>query len=296
MTTVTNPGRPPTAPNRRRSRTIRRLVITLAIVIGVLVVADFAAAAVFEHEVSKRARAHFGLADDPDVKVGGFSFLLQAVSGEYDHVTVEAKGVPVKDTLRDVEVKADLMGVQAPLGDLISGSLSGVPVREVEGQVKIKASDVNRAISENENNVVKTFTRLTIDPVSEQVATTKPVEGQEEPPVDEEATRDIEDTKAGVRMCGTADISTESTDICVFGIISLVQQKITFEPKRLEIRNAVTSGTLPAQLQARVLEPFRITLDPGGLPFTVTPTAVKVDPGVLTVTGKARDVVLTGAG
>jgi hypothetical protein len=293
MTTVTNPGRPQTAPNRRRSRTIRRLVITLAIVIGVLVVADFAAAAVFEHEVSKRARAHFGLADDPDVKVGGFSFLLQAVSGEYDKVTVEAKGVPVKDTLRDVEVKANLMGVQAPLGDLISGSLSGVPVREVEGEVKIKASDVNRAISENENNVVKTFTRLTIDPVSEQVATTAPVDGQEEPPAD----NDVEDdTTAGVRMCGTADITTESTDICVFGIISLVQQKITFEPKRLEIRNAVTSGTLPAQLQARVLEPFRITLDPGGLPFTVTPTAVKVEPGVLTVTGKARDVVLTGAG
>jgi hypothetical protein len=261
-------------------------------VIGVLVAADFAAAAVFEHEVSTRARAHFGLADDPSVKVGGFSFLLQAFSGEYDHVTVDAKGVPVKDTLRDVEVHADLMGVQAPLGDLISGSLKGVPVREVEGRVTIKASDVNRAISENENNLVKTFTRLTIDPVSKQLATTKPADGQEEPPAKEEP----EGTTAGVRMCGTADVSSQSTDICVFGIISLVNGKISLEPKRLEIRNALTTGTLPAQLQARVLEPFRITLDPGGLPFTVTPTAVKVDPGALSVKGKARDVVLTGGG
>ncbi len=293
MTTVTNPGRPPTAPNRRRSRTVRRLVIALAVLIGVLVAADFAAAAVFEHEVSKRARAHFGLADDPSVKVGGFSFLLQAMSGEYDLVTVEAKGVPVKDTLRDLEVKADLKGVQAPLGDVISGSLKGVPVREVDGEVKIKASDVNRAITENENNLVKTFTRLTIDPVSEQVATTKPPEGSEP---DTSLDKEVEDTTAGVRMCGTADISTQSTDICVFGIISLVEKKISFEPKRLEIRNALTSGTLPAPLQTKVLEPFRITLDPGALPFTVTPTAVKVDPGVLSVRGKARDVVLTGGG
>jgi hypothetical protein len=292
MTTVTNPGRPQTAPNRRRSRTVRRLVIALAVLVGVLVAADFAAAAVFEHEVSKRARAHFGLADDPSVKVGGFSFLLQALSGEYDHVTVDAKGVPVKDTLRDVEVHADLMGVQAPLGDLLSGSLQGVPVREVEGQVKIKASDVNRAISENENNVVKTFTRLTIDPVSEKTATTDPAEGQQ----DGTEAKDVEDTTAGVRMCGTADISAQSTDVCVFGIISLVDQKISFEPKRLEIHNALTTGSLPAPLQAQVLAPFRITLDPGGLPFTVTPTAVKVEPGVLSVTGKARDVVLTGGG
>jgi hypothetical protein len=273
---------------------VRRLVIALAVLVGLLVVADFAAAAVFEHEVSKRARAQFGLADDPSVKVGGFSFLLQAVSGEYDQVTVDAKGVPVKDTLRDVEIRAELRGVQAPLGDVISGSLTGVPVREVDGQVMIKASDVNRAITENENNLLKTLTRLTIDPVSEQVAITEPPEGSEpDTSQDEEAG---EDTTAGVRMCGTADISLQSTDICVFGIISLVEKKITFDPKRLEIRNGLTTGNLAAQVQARVLEPFRITLDPGGLPFTVTPTAVKVEPGVLSVTGKARDVVLTGGG
>lgn len=293
MTTVTNPDRPQTAPSRRRSRTVRRLVIALAVLLGVLVAVDFAAAAVFEHEVSKRARAHFGLADDPSVKVGGFSFLLQALSGEYDHVTVDAKGVPVKDTLRDVEVHADLMGVKAPLGDLISGSLKGVPVREVEGQVKIKASDVNRAISEKENSVVKTFTRLTIDPVSEKTAIAEQPEGSA---ASTELDTDGKDTTAGVRMCGTADIADQSTDICVFGIISLVEKKISFDPKRLEIRNALTTGSLPAQLQARVLEPFRITLDPGGLPFTVVPTAVKVEPGVLSVTGKARDAVLSGGG
>lgn len=294
MTTMTNPGSPPTT-RRRRSRTVRRLVITLVVLLGLLVVADFAAAAVFEHEVSKRARAHFGLADDPSVRVGGFSFLLQATSGEYDHVDVKAKGVPVKDVLRDVEVEAELRGVHAPLSELLSGSTRGVRVDETKATVLVKASDVNRAITQNENEVLRTFTRLTIDPVSEKVATTEPPEGSEPETLEEAQERD--DTTAGVRLCGTADVVDASTDLCVFGIISLVDAKITFAPKRLEIRNALTSGSLPPQIQSRVLAPFeRITLDPGQLPFTVTPTAVKVDPGRLSVTGTARNVVLSGAG
>jgi hypothetical protein len=287
MTTMANPGRPTIAP-RRRSKTIRRLVVALVVLVGLLVAADFITAAIFEHEVSKRARARFGLADDPSVRVGGFSFLLQALSGQYDHVTVDANGVPVGDVLKDVEVHADLLGVRAPLGELISGSSKGVQVSEVEGEVRIKASDVNRAISQNPSDLVKTLTRLTIDPVSVKTATTEPTEGsgQDNTPLDTEG------TTAGVRMCGTADISDQSTDMCVFGIISLVGGKIGFSPKRLEIHNALTTGRLPAALQARVLAPFSVTLDPGGLPFAVTPVAVQVRPGVLSVKGKARDVVL----
>lgn len=289
MTTMANPNRPATAP-RRRSKTIRRLVITLVVLLGLLVAADFITAAVFEHEVSKRAKAKFGLTDDPSVRVGGFSFLLQALSGEYDHLTVDAKGVPVRETLKDVEVHADLFGVQAPLGDLISGSAQ-VRINEVEGQVKIKASDVNRAITAQENEAIKTFTRLTIDPVSLKTATTEPTQGSTD---QDNAPPDKEGTTAGVRMCGTADIAEQSTNICVFGVISLADGKIGFAPKRLDIRNALTSGKLPAALQAQVLKPFAITLDPGDLPFAVTPTAVLVQPGVLSVKGKARNVLLNG--
>jgi len=288
MTTMASPRRTTAAPGRR-SKTIRRLVIALVVLIGLLVAADFITAAIFEHEVSKRARAKFGLSDDPSVRVGGFSFLLQAFSGEYDHVTVEAKGVPVRDTLKDVEVNADLYGVHAPLGDVISGSLKGIPVNEISGRVKIKTSDVNRAISAQENPAFKTLTRLTIDPVSEKTATTEPTEGAT---TDDETAPDVDKTTAGVRMCGTADITDQSTDVCVFGIISLANAKIGFTPKRLEIHNALTTGKLPTTLQNQVLRKFAITLDPGGLPFEVTPTAVEVKQGELSVQGTARDVVL----
>jgi hypothetical protein len=295
MTTMTEtPSRP--AP-RKRSKAVRRLVITLVVLLGLLVVADFGAAAVFEYQVSKRARDQFDLADDPSVKVGGFSFLAQAISGEYGHVMIDAKGVPVEDTLRDLEVHIELRDVQAPLSDLVSGSLKEVKVREVEGQVKVKASDVNRAVAENKSAAVRSITNLTIDPVSEQDVATDPGSrtDAEQEAADRAAEQEIEDTTAGARICATVDIGGEETELCAFGIISLIDAKMTFTPARLEIRNSVLgTGALPPVLDATAKQALTFTLDPGELPFTVTPTAVTVDSGVLSVKGTASDVVLGG--
>lgn len=293
MTTMTEtPSRP--APHKRR-KAVRRLVITLVVLLGLLVVADFGAAAVFEYQVSKRAREQFNLSDDPSVKVGGFSFLAQAVAGEYGHVMIDAKGVPVEDTLRDLEVHIELRGVQAPLGDLVSGSLKEVKVREVEGQVKVKASDVNRAVAENESAAIRSITNLTIDPVSEQDVATNPDDrtAAEQEAAERAAEQEIEDTTAGARICATVDVGGEETELCAFGIISLVDAKMTFTPGRLELRNSVLgSSELPPVLDAAAKQALTFTLDPGELPFTVTPTAVTVDSGVLSVKGTASDVVL----
>src|SRR6476469_2398445 len=223
MTTTETPPRP--APGKRRTKRVRRLVIALVVLVGLLVVADFGAAAIFEYQVSKRARDQFDLSDDPAVKVGGFSFLAQAISGEYGHVTIDAKGVPVEDTLRDLEVHIELRDVQAPLGDLGSGSLQEVKVREVEGQVKVKASDVNRAIASNRNNLIRSITNVQIDPISEQDAITDPDSrtDAEQEAAERAAEAEIEDTTAGARVCATANIGGDETEMCAYGIISLVE-------------------------------------------------------------------------
>jgi len=295
MTTMTETQTRP-APRRRR-KAVRRLVITFVVLLGLLVVADFGAAAVFEYQVSKRAREQFKLADDPAVKVGGFSFLAQAFSGEYGHVMIDAKGVPVEDTLRDLEVHIELRDVQAPLDELVSGSLKEVKVREVEGQVKVKASDVNRAVAENKSAAIRSITNLTIDPVSEQDVATNPddrTDAQQEA-AERAAEAEIEDTTAGAKICATVDLAGEETELCAFGIISLVDAKMTFTPGRLELRNSVLgTGELPPVLDATAKQALTFTLDPGELPFTVTPTAVTVESGVLSVKGTASDVVLGG--
>jgi hypothetical protein len=291
MTTMTNPGRPRTAPKSRRSKVIRRLVIGLLVLIGLLVAADFGAAAIAEHEVSKRARTQFGLDDDPSVRIHGFSFLLQALSGEYDDIEVTATGVPVKNALRDVEVKADLKNVRAPLGDLLSGNTKGILVREAEGTVTVKASDVTRALSQNENELVKTFTSVSVAPVSKKAATPNSADDVKDPPGTPK-----DDTTAGAKICGTADVAGTSTNLCVYGLITLANQKINFAPSWPKVTNGLVSGTLSSTIRNGVLALFgKISLDPGVLPFKVTPTAVTVSENALSVTGKAENVQLGGA-
>ena len=295
MTTMTNSGRPQAAPRRGRSKVARRLVITLVVLLALLVAADFGAAAVFEHEVSKRAKAQFGLTDDPSVKVGGFSFLAQVVAGSYDSVTIDAKGVPVQDTLRDVEVHADLRGITAPLSDVVSGSLKQLPIDEVEGQVKIKAADVNRALQNNQdNNAIASITNLTIDPASKALVATAPTDGSETD-LDSAETADTEGSTAGVRLCGTVEIAGLSTELCVFSIISLERDSIAISAKRLELRNAAGATRLPSAIEDTILTVFSRNLPTGELPFEVTPTAVTVESGLLSVKGKATNVVLGGS-
>jgi hypothetical protein len=289
---MTNPDRPRTAPKRRRSKVIRRLVIGLLVLVGLLVAADFGTAAIAEHEVSKRARTQFGLDDDPSVTIHGFSFLLQAVSGEYDDIEVMATGVPVKNALRDVTVKVDLRQVKAPLSDLLSGNTNGILVRQADGKVTVKASDVTRAISQNENEVVKTFTSVSITSVSKKTATTANTADDVKEPLGTPK----DDTTAGAKICGTADVAGTSTNLCVYGLITLANQKINFKPNWLTVTNGLVSGTLPSRIEELVKAPFaKISLDPGVLPFKVTPTAVEVKDNALSVSGTAENVQLGGA-
>ena len=300
MTTMTDTRDTGAAP-RKRPRLARRLVITLIVLTGLLVGIDFGAAAMGEYQVSKRARIAFKLADDPAVTVYGFPFLTQTLSGEYDQITVEANGVPIQDTLRDVQIHADLHQVHAPLSELLSGSTASLKIREVEGQVRVKATDFNRAIQANKTAVPTDLTNVTIEPATEKVVNTPPEDLTDEPADEAEVEAETEseetddDTTAGVKVGATIDIAGRQTDVAVFGIIELDGAKIRVAPKRVDVRNALGSGLLSAALQRQILPLFAVTLDPGKLPFEVTPTAVRVDPGLISIKGEAKNVSLAGA-
>ncbi|WP_083753934.1 LmeA family phospholipid-binding protein [Actinosynnema sp. ALI-1.44] len=284
------PGKP------KRSKT-RPLVITLVILAALLVGVDFGAAAVAEYQVSKRAKEAFNLADDPAVTVRGFPFLTQAIGGEYDHITVDAKGVPIKDILKDVEVHADLRGVQAPLSDLLAGRTESISVKEIEGQLRVKEADFNRALQSKKLPVRTTdITNVTISPVSEKrVLATGDAEDELDEKADQEALKqETEDTTAGVRIGAKLDIAGQSTDIAVYAIVSLVNQKIQVAPKRISLANSIGNNLLGQAIQQQLLPRFAVDLDPGTLPVAITPTAVQVDPGSLSLKGKAENVKLRG--
>jgi hypothetical protein len=285
-TTSANRNRTAGPPKAKRSRT-RPIVITLVVLLALLVGADFGGAAIAEYQVSKRAKAAFGLADDPAVTVNGFPFLTQAISGEYDHITVDAKGVPIKNILKDVEVHADLRGVQAPLSDLLAGRTDSIVVKEIEGQLRVKEADFNRALQANMLKVkTSDITNVTIGPASEKRVTAAP--GTESDADNENADAkalkaEAEDQTAGVRVGARVDFAGQPTDIVVFGIVSLENAKLKVTAKRIELGNALGSNLLAPAIQSQLLPLFNVNLDPGTLPVKLTPTAVLVDPGSISL-------------
>ncbi|ALG14171.1 DUF2993 domain-containing protein [Kibdelosporangium phytohabitans] len=294
-----NASATPQRPRKPKRSKTRPLVITLVILIALLVGVDFGAAAVAEYQVSKRAKAAFNLADDPAVTVRGFPFLTQAIGGEYDHITVDARGVPIKDILKDVEVHADLRGVQAPLSDLLAGRTESISVKEIEGQLRVKEADFNRALQSKKLPVRTTdITNVTISPVSEKrVQASGSTEDEIDDKADQEALKqETEDTTAGVRIGAKIDIAGQSTDIAVYAIVSLVNQKIQVTPRRISLANSIGNNLLGQSIQQQLLPRFAVDLDPGTLPVAITPTAVQVDPGSLSIKGKAENVKLRGLG
>ncbi|MGH3431890.1 MAG: LmeA family phospholipid-binding protein [Thermocrispum sp.] len=273
-------------PRTRRRKPRRRglkIVIVLLVLLGILIGVDFGLAAFAEHTVSQKAREKFRLTDDPAVTIHGFPFATQAIGGEYDHITVEAQGVNVKDTLRDLELVAELRNVQAPLSDLIDGNTDSMVIGDLEGIVKIKQSDVGRLVR---------LPNLSIEPAGQRYVET----GDEEDKIsiedlgEQREEMDAFPATAGIRLAATTRISGRETEIVVFGIIELNSTAVRIRPERLEFRQNDEVIEIPDQLRELWLPRFDRTISPGSLPFGVRPSGVAVEQGALLVQGKARNV------
>lgn len=282
-----------TQPDRNKSgRRVKRIVIVLVVLLGLLVGADFAAAAFAEHTVSQQARDQLGLSQDPAVTVHGFPFSTQALSGEYDHISLSADGVPVQDILRDVSLSAELRDVQAPISDLAGGNVRAITIGGLEAQVTLKASDIARVPP------LTNIEDLRIDPSTESYVRngegTDPEDGtgnQDDSGADgEQEQQEQDDSTAGVRLAGKAQIAGERIEIFAFAIIELEGTTIRITPHRLQFGNDQETTVVPKDVQRALLPNFEADINTGELPFTVTPTAVRVDPGSITVKGEAKNV------
>lgn len=263
-----------------------KFLVVLVVLIGVAVGADFAFAAVAEHQVSQKAREKFQLQDDPAVQIHGFPFTTQAVSGEYDHITVSAAGVRVGD-LRELELIADLREVTAPLNDVLEGNAKAIEVAVLDGGVKVKQADVGRLIK---------LPTLTIDPAAEKYVRTgdKAYEIDLDEPEQLEAMENTEDGTAGVRLSATTDIGGTKVKIIAFALIELHGDSVKIEPKRLEFDRDGETTVVPPVVRDLLLPKFQTTIEPGSLPFDARPTGVTVERGALVVRGTADNVNFAG--
>ncbi|KAA9161168.1 DUF2993 domain-containing protein [Amycolatopsis acidicola] len=261
-------------------------MVSLVVLVGVLVAADFGLAAYAEHTVSQKAREQLKLTDDPSVTIHGFPFTTQAVSGDYSHISLSASGVPIQD-LKDVAVNAELNDVTAPLSDLLNGNTDAIKIGKLQAQVTIKASDIARI------DPLTKIEDLRIEPSSVEYVQT----GQEAADSDSTATNseDQDKSKAGIRVSGNVQIAGQKIEIFCFAMIELHGTSIDIVPQRLQYGNDKETTVVPQAVQKALLPNFKASIDTGSLPFEVTPTAVQVNSGSVTIKGEAQDVAFSGA-
>lgn len=104
---------------------MRRLVIGVIVLVGLLVAADRIGNAIAEHTVAKTVQDSQHLAHEPDVDIGGFPFLTQLAAGRFGKVTLRDRDVTagggaralrlstVTVVLRDVSVARDFSSATA---------------------------------------------------------------------------------------------------------------------------------------------------------------------------------------
>lgn len=261
-------------------------VITVLVLVGVLLAADYGLAAAAEYQVSKKMRTQLHLSSDPSVDIHGFPFITQAVSGDYRDIAINAMGIPVGQ-LKELEIDADLYNVREPLSDVLSGNISTIKVDQLTGEVKVKATDIGRLIH---------LPDLSINPVSLDTVLGAGAQNaederdqREQPGVDDPIAH-----QAGVEMSATIDLAGQQTKVNAFGVISLSHGDVLITPKKLQLTNGLVSGDIPDSILQSFVGAFRTRLSSSmlPLPFTVRATGVDVENGDVVVEGTADNVVI----
>jgi LmeA-like phospholipid-binding len=255
---------------------VRKLIIALLVIVALAVAADFGAAAYAEHAVAQQMRQQLALASEPSVRINGFPFLTQALAGRYSSIDVRATGVPA-DPLHDLDVEATLHDVDAPFAEVSAGDVHSVRAARVDGRVRIKDADLGRAIGIED---------LRIQQPSDQ-------EIRELLPAGTPTGDSPESDRAPVRMVATTDLLDQRTEIIGIGLIELTGAtvRITVSDIRLA-RDGVGQVNLPRAVRQTLLQTLSTNVKPGGLPFAVTPTSVRVETGSVVVGGSAYNVSL----
>jgi hypothetical protein len=119
------------------------LVIVLILLIGLVIAADRIGLMVAQDAIAKNVESQYGLDHKPQVKIKGFPFLNQALSGRYGEIDVNVgdfsqSGVHL--TATDVKLK----GVDAPLSDALHNNPSGFVADTAISTATVPYEDVNK--------------------------------------------------------------------------------------------------------------------------------------------------------
>jgi LmeA-like phospholipid-binding len=254
---------------------MRRLVIAVIVLVGVLVAADFGAAALAESAVSREMRQQIGLPDDPSVRINGFPFLTQAVAGRYSSIDVDAQRLTVGQ-FTQVELTAHLEDVSAPLSMLLGSGPKSVRVARAEGTVQVGPTDLERLVPD--------LSKVRIETVDAKALAQVVKNGGD-------ATLARLDPERSARIVGTVNLLGAPVEIAVIAVLDLAGGKARIAPRDVRLSDG-TALPIPPIAQRAILGQFTLPLDAGTLPLAVTPTSFQAENGNLVISGTASGLDL----
>jgi LmeA-like phospholipid-binding len=124
---------------------VRRLLIALAILVVLLVGADFVLRAVAEHAVATELQKSLQLSARPSVSLGGFPFLLHLAEGRFPSASAQAKGLDAGD-LAFASVDLSFRDLRASTGSLFAGRSTDVRARSGSGSATMTGAEATAAL------------------------------------------------------------------------------------------------------------------------------------------------------
>jgi hypothetical protein len=259
---------------------VRKLIIAVLVLVALAVAADFGCAAAAEYTVAQQMRQQLHLASEPSVRINGFPFLTQAVAGHYTSIDIQASGVSA-DPLHDLDVEATLHDVEAPLAEVISGDLHSVRAANVDGRIRIKDTDLGRALGIEDLRIQQ--------PSDQQI--------KELFPPGTPTSNSPRGNRAPIKMVATTDLAGQHTEVVAFGVIELTRGSVRITASDVQLgRDGAGTVGLPRPIRQTLLNALSTNIKTGGLPFAVTPTRLWVETGSIVVEGTATNVSLRQAG
>ncbi|WP_158092193.1 MULTISPECIES: LmeA family phospholipid-binding protein [Pseudonocardia] len=266
--------------------TVKRALAAVLAVAAVLVLADLGAGAAAESGIARQMRDTLDLPEDPAVRVTGFSFLAQAVTGRYGQVEVSMERVPI-GPLRTPEVGVELYGVRAPLSALVGSGPARFRAAAAEGTVRISPNDIRRMVVAS-GGPAAGVERLTVDVVDANAIDTAIRAGAD-------PTLRGTDPRTAARFVAELPVDGSDTRVAVLSTLVVADGVLRIVPR--DVRELDTDEAVPDAVRDSLLRALAVELDPGTLPLGVTPTSASIpEYNVLEISGAVRDLDIGGDG
>lgn len=120
---------------------MRRLVVSVLVLLALLAVLDRVALSAAQHDVAKRLQADAHLRSTPSVQIHGFPFLTQLIGGDYHDVDVVMRGLDA-GSLRVDRLTVHVQGAHVSLGDVVSQDRSRIRIDHASAKLLITYADL----------------------------------------------------------------------------------------------------------------------------------------------------------